>query len=272
MKACAALFSVILAAAGAASASPETTCGEAWCARKFVESDPSPPRIRKLIRSPNIHIATAATYAFSRTARPPPDFVAVLEYARARKVLDDEALHGEFAHAVFYAAHPAQLEMLTKIDRTESTYARDILASNFGNPVALARLSPAAQRALASFLLRREPKFDLALGAYGMFDAMRYSDWLNTLALLKSRGINGRYNAVVLAALDDSGTDPRKIMAYLHSSHGERLINEVGAVRLAVPLRRIAEYADSLPQQEGMRDTVSEVQRRALQAGPAAKD
>ena len=271
MNACAALFSFILAATGAASASPVALCGDASCARKFVESDRSPARIRTLMHSKNIHIARMATYTFSRTAPQPPDFVVVLEDARARNILDDESLHGEFAHAVFYAAHPAQLDMLTKIDRTESAYARDILSSNFGDAAALARLSPAAQRALASFLLRREPKFDLALGVYGGFVAFSYADWLNTVALLKSGGIDGRYNAIVLATLEDAQTDPRKIMAYLHSSHGERLIRDVGAVRLAVPLRRIAEYADSLPQHEGMRDTVSEVERRARLAGPAGK-
>lgn len=269
MKACAALLSVILAAAAVASASPVSTCDDSLCARDFVDSDKSSVRIRKLMHSPNIHIARAATFAFSRTITPPPDFIAVLEDARARKLLDDDGLYGEFAHAMFYATHPVQLEMMTKIDRANNAYARHILASGFGNSRTLARLSPAARRALESLLFRGEPQFDLALSAYGMGSAFMYSDWLNTLALLKSGGNQGRYAATVLTVLDDPRTDPRKIMAYLHSSHGEHLIRNVGAVRLAAPLRRIAEYSDSLPQHETMRDTVSEVKRRALLAGPA---
>lgn len=269
MKTCAVLFGVIVAAFGTPSAFALPPCDDSGCARAFVESDKSSARIRKLMHSPNIHIARAATFAFSRTLAPPADFVAVLEDARARKILDDESLHGEFAHAIFYAAHPVQLEMITKIDRGHNTYARDILASGFGHPAALARLSPAARRALESLLMRGEPTFDLALGAYGMSNAIMYSDWLNTLALLKSGGNPGRYNAVVLAALDDGRTEPRKIMAYLYSSHGEHLIRNVGAARLTAPLRRIAQYSDSLPQHELMRDVVSEVKRRALLAGPA---
>jgi hypothetical protein len=239
------------------------------CARAFVESDESPGRVRTLMQSPNIYIARAATFAFSRTARHPPDFVAMLEEAKARKILDDDALYGEFAHAVRFASHPVQLEMITKIHRANNAYARDILASGFNHPSSLPMLGHAAQRALDSLLLQNEPTFGQALGEYGGFDAFRYSDWLSSVAMLQSGGSLARYNAFVLAALDDSRTDPRKIMAFLHSQQGAQLIKSVGAVRLANAIRRIADYSDSLPQHQPMRDAVAEVKQRALRAGPA---
>lgn len=271
MQAFIALFGVAVAFSSHGVLGSQPGCRDMDCARSFVESGRSDERVRKLLLSPNIYIARAATNAFAYTVRPPADFIAVLEQAKARKIFNEDDFYGALARTVHAAPHPLQLEMLSRIQRANNAYAISILAGTFSHPSSLPMLGHDARRALELILLQNEPNFEQALGALGMTNMADYSTWLNSLALLQSGGNEARYQAIVLAALDAPRTDARKVMGFLYLEHGDRLIKAVGSHRLANAIQRIAAYSDSLPQQEMMREIVTEVRQRVSRAGAAGR-
>jgi hypothetical protein len=215
--------------------------------------------LKREVYSGQKEVARAGMLAYSRLNYF-PDSGDVLLYAKNNGVIDTETYYGELAHLVPYAPANDQFSLVAKIKEGNSPYATEILAFITKNPEVMKKVYPETQKAILATLQNREPKFAQALGEFGLIDAIRYSTWLHSVAVLDSANSNVRYEDAVLSHLNDQWVDPRKIMAFLLSAEGKALIKSIGqSGRLDKALERISLYSKQLPQNIIMRDIVLEV-------------
>ncbi|HYD60247.1 MAG TPA: hypothetical protein VEC35_07825 [Noviherbaspirillum sp.] len=215
--------------------------------------------LKGLVNSGEKDVARAAALAFSRLAyfRDSSD---VLLRARNSGAIDDDGYYGELAHMVAVAPASDQVQLVRRIREGKNKYAMEILASFSRSPQQLARMHPETRSAILGALEENEPAFPMALGEFGLIDAMRYTDWLQSVALLGSNGDNVKYIQLVLVRLGDERLDPRKAMAFLAAPDGKALIREVGKKSaFSGLLERIALYSKQLPQNELMKEMVRDV-------------
>lgn len=206
-------------------------------------------------------VALAAVLVFSRLAYF-PDSSEVLWQAKSRGVIDDDGYYGELAHLVAVAPADAQNALVRRIGEGKNPYAMEILVSSCCSPNQLARMYPETRSALLGALEENEPGFSMALGEFGMIEAIRYAAWLQAFALLGSHGDNAKYVQLVMTRLSDERLDPRKAMAFLASSQGKALIRDVGKKSaFSMLLERIELYSRQLPQNELMKEMVRDARQ-----------
>ncbi|MGH8807919.1 MAG: hypothetical protein ACREX0_08580 [Noviherbaspirillum sp.] len=78
---------------------------------------------------------------------------------------------------------------------------------------------------------------------------------------MKASDFNKHGGEIIMARLNDEKTDPRKIMAFLGSEHGDPLMSAIGS-RFDVILQRIALYSKQHPQNREMNETVERIKLR----------
>lgn len=223
--------------------------------------------LKGFVNSGEKDVACAAVLTFSRLAYF-HDSSEVLLQAKSRGVIDDDGYYGELAHMVTVAPAADQNQLVRRIREGKNSYAMEILASSSLSPQQLARMYPETRSALLGALEEHEPGFSMALGEFGMIEAMRYADWLQAVALLGSNGDNAKYIQLVLMRLSNERLDPRKVMAFLAASQGKTLISQVGKKSAFVTLlERIELYSRQLPQNALMKEMVQDV-RRSVEALP----
>lgn len=216
--------------------------------------------LRGLTQSGQTDVARAATFTFSRLGYF-PDSAEVLASAKNRGLIDDEAFFGELAHIAPSAPGNDQVNLLSKIRAGKSRYGADVLAYQIQETGSMKKFSSEAKVQLLYTLAENEPGFPvMAIGEYDLSDGIRYSTWLHAVATLERDTKHITYQDVVMARLGNEKIDPRKIMAFLSSTEGKRLIKDVGRRGPFESLHeRITLYSKQLPQNQIMKEVVAEI-------------
>lgn len=215
--------------------------------------------LKGLVNSGDKGVARVATLVFSRLAHF-RDSSDVLLQAKNNGAIGAGEYYGELAHHVSVAPAADQFELVRRIREGRNGYAMEILASSIRSSEQVARLHPETRAAILGALEENEPDFSMALGEFGLIEAIRYTAWLQLVALLESNGDNARYVQLVLGRLNDERLDPRKAMAFLAASEGKTLIRVVGRKdSFGTLLERITLYSRQHPHNELMKDMVRDV-------------
>lgn len=224
--------------------------------------------LKSAVYSGHNDVARAGALAYSRLAYF-TDSNDVLIYAKNNGYIDADEYFGEIAHLLPYAPAKDQSSLATIVKTGKNRYAMEILAFVAQDPEVMKRIYPETKTIILSSLETNEPEFAQAVGEFGFVDAIRYANWLQTVAVLKSANGNVKYEDVVLAHLNDAKTDPRKIIAFLMSSDGKALIMNIGKSGLLdSALVRVSEYFQKVPQNvntisvfQDIADTVNSAKR-----------
>ena len=184
----------------------------------------------------------------------------ILGYAKNSGLIDADTYYGELAHLVPYAPANDQITLVTKIKDGNNQYALEILSSIAQDTEIMHKVDTSTKKLILSSLESSEPGFGQARGEFSLIDAVRYSTWLQSVANLSSVTREVKYEDVVLAHLNNSETDPRKVMAFLMSSDGKIFIQNVGKNgSLEGALKRITLYIKEIPQKDIMQDIVDDI-------------
>ncbi|HYD94934.1 MAG TPA: hypothetical protein VEC01_06385 [Noviherbaspirillum sp.] len=215
--------------------------------------------LRRLARAEQRELAGAAVLVYSRLGYF-PDTPDILSSARRNGAIDDDGYFGELAHLVPFAPAHAQRALVAELRRSKNPYGTEVITFVLQAKEVVKKLDPAAKEELLLLLNETEPAFPMPLGDFGYTDAIRFANWLHASAMLAVEIKGASYRDMVLAKLDDERTDPRKIMAFLSSGEGRRLIGEVGQrAPFEKMQQRIALYSRQLPQNEAMKEIVDGV-------------
>lgn len=191
--------------------------------------------------------ARGAMFAMSRMGYL-PDTIALLQHSRSTGILSKNEYFGELAHLLIYAPSKAQVDIVEQVKLDKNAYASEILASSLSDPKRLEKLTPRAIELLHAHLLAVEPMFPMALSDFGVVDQLRYSNWLNALALTKMPSSVDSYFDTVLSNLDKEMIDPRKVLAYFNSPFGSKVVKDKRFRGRFLNAKNVAtEYAESFP-------------------------
>ncbi|MES2048250.1 MAG: hypothetical protein V4447_07610 [Pseudomonadota bacterium] len=211
--------------------------------------------LRQIAQSNDAEVARAATFSFSRLGYF-SDSESILLAAKTAKYIDDQEYYGELAHILPVAPATSQKAIADKIRLGENAYSSEILSSILQDKGALKAISPDALGVIKSVVMEHEPNFPQAPGQFGLLDAVRYSDWLKSIAILNG-GTDGRdFNNVLIQHLNDSTIDPRKIISFLVSTDGSQFISAMGG---AEAFKKMQERIDTYAKQNQANSTIQEV-------------
>jgi hypothetical protein len=216
--------------------------------------------LRGLTHDGQKDVARAATLTFSRLTYF-PDSPEVLLSAKKRGLIDMDEYYGELAHLTAYAPANEQANLVSTIRNGKNRYAAEILAFVSQEAAIMKKFYPETKKQILSLLEEHEPEFSkVAIGEFDYTDAVRYSTWLHATATLNRDVKNTKYHDLIMARLNDEKIDPRKIMAFLASSEGKRLIKDIGRREPFESMhQRIALYSKQLPQNMIMKELVDDI-------------
>ena len=203
-------------------------------------------RLRELALSSDKSLATSALLRYSRLGYF-SDTEALLNKNFGNGFISKNDLYGELAHVINFAGAADQLRLIEQIRRSKNSYAIDILAASVKSDEARRYLPAASKIALHALLEQNQPKFSLPIGEFSLGEAIVYSDWLHTLASLKSENAGISYDDVIMSELDNATSNPKKAIAFLSSPEGKLAASRIGQVRLAGVTKRISDFSESLP-------------------------
>lgn len=203
--------------------------------------------IRSHIYSGAREVARAAIFSFSRMGYF-EDSLSVLAYAREKKLIGIDEYFGEIAHALPNAPKYRQNELVSILATEDNPYGIEVVTMHIVHPVASSGLYPETLLSLEKLLARNEPNFPLALGQFGYNDAFRLTEWLHARAALHVRLGRGTYSGFVLSYLNAPKTDARKILAFLSSPEGGKMIAGVGRREpFDAAMAKAKRYVESFP-------------------------
>lgn len=203
--------------------------------------------IRSHIYSGAREVARAAIFSFSRMGYF-EDSLSMLAYAREKKLIGIDEYFGEIAHALPNAPKYRQNELVSILATEDNPYGIEVVTMHIVHPVASSGLYPETLLSLEKLLARNEPNFPLALGQFGYNDAFRLTEWLHARAALHVRLGRGTYSGFVLSYLNAPKTDARKILAFLSSPEGGKMIAGVGRRQpFDAAMAKAKRYVESFP-------------------------
>lgn len=202
--------------------------------------------LRQLAQSSEREIATAALLRYSRLPFS-ADTEMLLDLNFSRGFLDKNDLLGELAHIFPFAPEADQIRFLERIDKGGSEYALDVLTSNMKSRTMRTTLLPTVRKRLETTLEAHQPKFALPIGEFSLKEAIVYSDWLHTLASIKSENSRASYESIVLSHLGSHTANPKKIVSFFASPEGKSTASKLGNRRLKAIFQRVELYSKALP-------------------------
>lgn len=209
--------------------------------------------LRKHAQSGDPGIARAAVFALSRMGGV-ADLREVLQHAKDHRQIDNDEYAGEVARNIRFIAKEKQSEYLALLERANSKYGIDVLTSDLISPTSLAQYDPDTLADIENLLGRSEPGFPFAIGEFGHIDAMRYTAWLEARAAISEKRGRGSRDAFVLNILNGPTLDPRKAIGYLSAPESAPFMRAVSRKKLEPVASRIRAFADSLPQNQVIRE------------------
>lgn len=181
--------------------------------------------LKQLTTAPDRELALTATFSYSRCGYS-PDSEAVLQAAKDRRLLDDDAYYGEIAHMLPSATGADQARLVKTLRVGGNRYVTDIALNAFNS--AGERFGHAARAELRPLVESMEPRLTVTASLYGEPDASRYADWLTALATLKHPDSPGDAAEFIIATIDTPLQDPRKVIAMLTTPVGQRFVATIG--------------------------------------------
>ena len=218
--------------------------------------------MRKMSQLGDKSVARAATLSYSRMGYH-ADLADVLAQARSKGILTADEYFGELAHGLPYAPAQAQGELAALLTKGDNDYATKILAEAAGHQELDAMLYPEVRTSILSLLTRHEPVMSSALGEFGYVDAIFYVTWLKAVATFTEATGGKSYTEVVMAHLNDPKADPRKLISFLESDEGKRLMTAVGKKQLASAAARAIAFARTFPDHPLMKPMADEIAKTA---------
>lgn len=110
----------------------------------------------------------------------------------------------------------------------------------------LAAFSDESKSVLASIFHAAEPKFPDAIAEFGITDLIRYNQWLRITSRLSAGASGGDVESLIVQKLNQPGTDPRAVLAYLTSPEGASAasagIGSPGRSLVAITSRYAAQF------------------------------
>lgn len=203
-------------------------------------------RLRPLSQHADKRVATAALLRYTRLGYF-SDTEALLDFNLNRGFLSKDDVGGELAHILVFAPATDQPRIIDKIDKDGSEYALDIVASNLKHEGSRKRLSAQAKGKVLASLLKHQPRFSTAIGEFSLKEAIVYSDWLHTIATLKSEVSNEKYDDVIMSQIGGDFSNPKRAISFLASPEGRIAAARLGSTRLASVFQRVSDYAKRLP-------------------------
>lgn len=92
---------------------------------------------------------------------------------------------------------------------------------------------------------------------------IRYSNWLQALATVRSSVMNKEGAEFILGKLNDERTEPRKVMAFFASEYAKKVVTTINQrARFGVALDRITLYSKQHPHNRDMKEIVDNTNRR----------
>jgi hypothetical protein len=218
-----------------------------------------------LATSPDKVVARAATFAFTRLGFL-PGLEDVLGNALKTSVIGKDEYFGEIAHVVAFAPPSDQARLAQVLRQSKNLYAAEIVAMVINSAALPATWSNESRAEFGLLLESTEPAFPQALGIYDLAAAVRYSNWLNALATVRSSVLNKEGPEFTLNRLNDPRTEPRKAMAFLSSEYGPRLFQLIDEkARFLAVFDKISLYSKQHPQNRDMKEIVGLVAARLNQ-------
>jgi hypothetical protein len=192
-------------------------------------------------------VALTAVQTYARMGHQ-PDAVALLEHARAQKIIGRDDYAQELAIALALLPPSGQAEHAARLARSGSAFGAQVLALTFSSEADVARLTPEAARHLLGYMHGQEPSMPKATGEFGLNDGGRWAEWLHLTALLEQATGLSSYDEAVWTRLNDERTDPRKLLGFLTSTEGTAFTRKVGShSAFARPVQRVTEFSRQFP-------------------------
>jgi hypothetical protein len=222
--------------------------------------------LRQLAHSGDKELARAATLSFSRLGYF-PDSESILLAAKNAKQITDQDYYGELTHMLPFASADKQRAIADTIRSGGDTHSVDILSTMLPSTEMLKKISPDALAVIKAFILEHEPKFPQAPERFGLFDVIRYGEWLKSVAALSDKNSGFDFNNASTERLSDVNTDPRKIIAFLISSDGDKFISTASS---SETFRRMQQHIEAYAAQNrgdvNIQDIVSTIRDKAKEA------
>lgn len=209
--------------------------------------------LKRLAYTEERDTARAAVFAISRIGGD-DELASLLRHARNKTLIDNDEYAGELAHNIRFAAISRQAEQIILLGEAKSAYGIDVLTSELGNAAFVRKIPAENLKRIGALLAKSEPNFPLPIGELGIVDAARYASWLHARALLSEVGGRTQYTDFIIAELNFSKTDPRKILGYLTSNEAEAFLGKVNRSRIDPALQRVRSFTDSFPQNPIIQD------------------
>lgn len=217
--------------------------------------------LRSMIYSGQGELGKAAILSYSRLGYF-GDSEQILAFAKKSDFIDSNEYYGDLAHLLPYAPVSAQHSIMNTIKSGGNGFSAEILSSIINNKEDLKNISVENLNMMKTFLNENEPQFPQATGRFGLIDAVRYADWLQSISNLNSIIDNKDKNHIVIDYLNNEKIDPRKIMAFLLSS-GDELIADSTQLESVKKLQsRIISYSKQYPQNKTMEEVVAEISNK----------
>lgn len=228
--------------------------------------------LRREIENTNPTTAKVALQNYSRCGYQ-PDRGSMLDLGLRRGLITQDEMAQELALGLLAAPADAQIDDASRLVQLDRVFGVDVLTQVLTTNEAVKRLTPAARQSISQLLLRREPVMPTAIGEYGYNDGGRYSDWLNTLALLEEADGGNSYFDVVERRLNDVKTDPRKLLGFLTSPYARPLLaNKTQAQKLRGAAMRAVDSGRQFPSHAVLAQTSRYVAVTFAAAGVALTD
>jgi hypothetical protein len=220
--------------------------------------------LRKLSGDANGDAARMAVITYARLGYF-NDSEALLESAYARGALHIDDYYGELAHLVDIAPPDKKVGLTEKIKASSNSYASDVLAMTLlGGQEGVEKYPTESLENISQLFKKTEPVFPSGLGEFGLFGAMRYSNWLRASAKIESQNSGRSADFEIINSLSQPNTDPRKVMAYL-------LTPEANSILAVAPLgspvaglvKIVNQYALQFPSNPSLQEYAQDIVRRS---------
>jgi hypothetical protein len=218
--------------------------------------------LRRLTHSGDKELAKESTLSFSRLGYF-ADSEDVLLTARNVRNITDEDYYGELTHILPFAPSTRQKAIAETIRSGGNIYPIDIFSAMLPSTEMVKKISPDALAVIKEFVLEHEPKFPQAPEKFGLVDVVRYGEWLKSVAVLSGDNSGRNANNVSLEHISDINTDPRKIIAFLISSDGDKFISAASSSeKFRMMQRSIDIYAAQNAGDNNIQDMASMIRDR----------
>ncbi|WP_309902176.1 hypothetical protein [Variovorax soli] len=227
--------------------------------------------LKSLAADSNKQVAAYAATDYARLGYL-PDTKQVLEQALQSGALPADSYFREMAHLIPSAPPEKQSEFMAEIRASSNRLASDILADalNSGQDFNAAPFLKSSED-MAQLLRATEPNFGQEVGLYGGTDGLRYETWLRASATMESAKTGRSLDDIIVAKLSETGTDPRKVLAYLSSWEAMPLLAEAAPDSQVQKLAAIARrHADQNPGNSYMRFLAETIEARMKYPPPAS--